>query len=181
MCLNVSTGLLYLKSTWVWDIRSKKHQHLWWKFSKEKISNIKKAGLRGGWSGQVAGWSGQVAGWSGQVAGWSGQVAGWSGQVAGWSGEVAGCPNLKGPLRRHENNRKNGVSKVRFPHDKEFLSKLSAILQLSLKMFRQPSHRAKTFKAHQLAGAPSCWSARALGAAASSTNLGIKTAVCCIN
>jgi len=167
MRLNVSRGLLYLKSTWVWDIRSKKHQHLWWKFSKEKISNIKKAGLR--------------AGWSGQVAGWSGQVAGWSGQVAGWSGQVAGCPNLKGLLRRHENNRKNGVSKVKFPHDKEFLSKLSAILQLSSKMFRQPSHRAKTFKAHQPAGAPSCWSARALGAAASSTNLGIKTAVCCIN
>ena len=146
MCLNVSTGLLYLKNTWVWDIRSKKHQHLWWKFSKEKISNIKKAGLR-----------------------------------AGWSGQVAGCPNLKGLLRRHENNRKNGVSKGKFPHDKEFLSKLSAILQLSSKMFRQPSHRAKTFKAHQPAGAPSCWSARALGAAASSTNLGIKTAVCCIN
>jgi len=39
----------------------------------------------------------------------------------------------------------------------------------------------KKFKAHQLVGAPSCWPAHTLGPAAGSTNLGLKTAVRCIN
>ena len=47
-------------------------------------------------------------------------------------------------------------------------------------MVRQASQTVKMVEAYQLVGVPSCWSAHTFGPAIGSTNLGLKTAVCCI-
>jgi hypothetical protein len=72
------------------------------------------------------------------------QSQGWIKWWASWT--AAQGANLKGELKRHWNKRKYGASKLRFPHAKEFLQKLSAIWAHTLKNVSQPSSKLKQFK-----------------------------------
>jgi hypothetical protein len=57
-------------------------------------------------------------------------------------------------IRRHRNNLKGGVSKLRFPHAKKFLRKSSAIWARALKTVRHPcSSPKKTCRISTLRGA----------------------------
>lgn len=54
--------------------------------------------------------------------------------------------NFKGSLRRQWNNRKCGAGKVRLPHAKEFLRKISKIWARDLKTFASPALDRKSLK-----------------------------------
>jgi hypothetical protein len=61
---------------------------------------------------------------------------------------------LPGRLRRRWNNLKYGATKLRCPHEKEYLRKLSAIWVRDVKNVRQPCPRPKKFKEYRFEGAP---------------------------
>ena len=63
---------------------------------------------------------------------------------AGWRSGPAG--QLPGAQKRHWKNRKYGASKLRFPHAKEFLLKLSGVWDRALRNVRQPCSGPKKFK-----------------------------------
>jgi len=51
---------------------------------------------------------------------------------------VLTVPTNSGSLRRHWNNRKYGVSNLKFPHAKEFLRKLGTISARAVRKFTSP-------------------------------------------
>lgn len=51
---------------------------------------------------------------------------------------AAGGAKVYGSVRRHWNSRKYGAGKLRFPHEKEFVLKFSAVSVLSFGNFASP-------------------------------------------
>ena len=66
---------------------------------------------------------------------------------------MPGSPLYIRALRRHWNNRKCGAIKLRFPHAKEILRKLLAVLARALKNVCHPCPKPKKFKEVAFRGA----------------------------